>query len=1085
MPKHSMSSFRDSADSPDEDDVLDLSDEISDALDANLDAVDPEAAAFVAPKTGRASSKRAPRSSSKSAKDAPSKNASARTREGDAFSRRAARENNNRNNNNAREAEYNSSGSSGASFDVFPTASWRKTPKTQAREKNQERDFRAQQPQHHRDERLRAPRKSSTASTLIFEISGVFLMAAGAVLLFNAVQTHSEGWLPRVGVNMLRLFFGLGAVVFPLLMMALGLLLIARRQRANVRAFFGGIGVAFPVFLTAMHLQVASGQEFVPVQILWHRIIADGMAPGLALDEYHGGAVGAVFSVVLRKMLGDTGAVIALVALSVVALLILTNLSLAETVGRAGRGVKRGAKKAGSKTRRVWRRGVELAYEKPQDPFARQLEKNREEHQNEYDEPRQALPVRERPVTPSPLRRPSNGVSAPRPVSSVRPAPPFGVIAEDNFVAPEFMPNSPPAARRDAVRHDALRRDALQAEASGMKRAAPFFDLSDVLRGDLPPVQNAPSASPIKTPVEAPIIETPAPQIKESAKELRAVPGQDAAPRIEIVDAPPPPSVLDSVLEESTSEAVPINRPDDELTPQEALEAQAQASAKSSVQDDDVMPEIARKPKRAGRPQRRFGDGPLMPDYFDEAVRALDPPVRMDHSGAEEDIQEGVLNVQETLASFKIDARVTDVKRGPVITRYEVQPAPGVRVAAIANLDRDLARSLSAIAVRIEAPVPGKNVVGIEVPNKKVNLVRLRDVLELPEFLSSQSKLNFVLGKDIAGQAKWSDLTKMPHLLIAGATNSGKSVCLNAIITSIISRATPEEVKFSLIDPKRVELTLYKDIPHLYHPVVVEPKEAVRALRGMINEMDRRYKKFAERGVRNIASYNSKLEDGEDALPYIVIVIDELADLMMTAAAEFEKLICRLAQLARATGIHLIVATQRPSVNVITGVIKANIPARIAFAVASQVDSRTILDSVGAERLIGSGDMLFDANNGGKAVRIQGAFLSEEECNRIVQVVKAAYKGEDFDYGLDLDAVEDDDSSSGSDKVPSDEKRDGLYDQIKEFVLRHDEMSASNIQRKFEIGYPRAGRIVDQLERDGIVGPADGPKARKVLGGGG
>ena len=258
----------------------------------------------------------------------------------------------------------------------------------------------------------------------------------------------------------------------------------------------------------------------------------------------------------------------------------------------------------------------------------------------------------------------------------------------------------------------------------------------------------------------------------------------------------------------------------------------------------------------------------------------------------------------------------------------------------------------------------------------------------------------------------------------------------------------------------------------------------MRALRGMITEMDRRYKRFAERGVRNIASYNSKLEDGEAPLPYIVIVIDELADLMMTAAAEFEKLICRLAQLARATGIHLIVATQRPSVNVITGVIKANIPARIAFAVASQVDSRTILDCVGAERLIGSGDMLFDANNGGKAVRIQGAYLSEEEVNRIVQVVKSSYAGEEFEYGMDLSAIDDSDDTPSNDRSPSEDKRDELYDQIKEFVLRHQEMSASNIQRKYEIGYPRAGRIVDQLERDGILGPPDGPKPRKVLGNG-
>ncbi|MEO6906571.1 MAG: DNA translocase FtsK, partial [Abditibacteriaceae bacterium] len=513
---------------------------------------------------------------------------------------------------------------------------------------------------------------------------------------------------------------------------------------------------------------------------------------------------------------------------------------------------------------------------------------------------------------------------------------------------------------------------------------------------------------------------------------------------------------------------------EDSLTPQEALAAQADASAKKE-------PVSNRQPQPL-RLRKRVGDGPPLPSYFDNAINALDPPITTKITDSQEDIAKGVQQVEETLAAFRIDAHVTDVKKGPVITRYEVQPAAGVRVASIANLDRDLARALSAIAVRIEAPVPGRNVVGIEVPNKKVQLVRLRDVLDLPDFLSAPSKLSFVLGKDIAGQAKWADLAKMPHLLIAGATNSGKSVCLNSIIASIISRAEPDEVKFSLIDPKRVELTLYRDIPHLYHPVVVEPKEAVRALRGSIAEMERRYKLFAERGVRNIASYNNKLRDGDERLPYIVIVIDELADLMMTAAAEFEKLICRIAQLARATGIHLIVATQRPSVNVITGVIKANIPARIAFAVASQVDSRTILDSVGAERLIGSGDMLFDANNGGKSTRIQGAFLSEEEVNRVVEEVKNHYANSDetYEYGLDLSLIDDAPEESSSTSSISDDKRDSLYDEIREFVLRYDDMSASLIQRKFEIGYPRAGRIVDQLERDGILGPADGPKPRKV-----
>lgn len=891
-----------------------------------------------------------------------------------------------------------------------------------------------------RNSRSRSTRKPP--STLIFEVTGVLLLAVGAVLLFNALLPHAEGWLPKMAVSGLRLAFGLGAVVFPFLLCALGLMLIVQRRQANLRAFFSGVLLGFPVFLTAIHLQVPMGREFAPIALIWQR----GGADANYADVYnHGGAVGASISWLLRKMLGETGAVIALVALAIVALLLLTEMSLAETVGSAGRGMKRGAHKAGRKTRRVWQRGVEIAYQEPEpvresfsigDPFARQLPRHGERNGSSTREESRRIPD----------------------------ASPF-----DERPSPSLSPRE----KRERSRPQPLNLVDLPIPTPTTRRPSPFLPIDDLLR-ELPPVAAMTAPVEIAEPV-ADIVAAP-PAAPKPAKTARIV--EPIAPRIEIIDAPPPPSIFETPAE--AAPPVPINRPDEVLSPSEALEAQALASAQ-----EEAPIEIVRKRAKPVGPRRRFGDGPYMPEYFDDAVRALDPPVRMDVSGAEEDIQQGVQNVTETLASFKIDARVTDVKRGPVITRYEVQPAPGVRVAAIANLDRDLARSLSAIAVRIEAPVPGKNVVGIEVPNRKVHLVRLRDVLELPEFLSAQSKLGFVLGKDIAGQPKWADLTKMPHLLIAGATNSGKSVCLNTLITSIITRASPEEVKFSLIDPKRVELTLYRDIPHLYHPVVVEPKEAVRALRGMIVEMDRRYKRFAERGVRNIASYNSKLEEGEAPLPYIVIVIDELADLMMTAAAEFEKLICRLAQLARATGIHLIVATQRPSVNVITGVIKANIPARIAFAVASQVDSRTILDCVGAERLIGSGDMLFDANNGGKAVRIQGAYLSEEEVNRIVQVVKNSYAGEDFEYGMDLSAIDDSEDTPSNDRSPSEDKRDELYDQIKEFVLRHQEMSASNIQRKYEIGYPRAGRIVDQLERDGILGPPDGPKPRKVLGNGG
>ncbi len=832
------------------------------------------------------------------------------------------------------------------------------------------------------DSRTATRRTKTPPRAIAYEVTGVLCLAIGALLLYNAQLPMAEGFLPQIGVGALRWMFGIGAIVVPALVCVLGFLLIARRHHANLRAFFRGAGVGFLVLLTGVHLGVPHGHEFTDKDALFS----------------HGGYLGGALAWLLRVAVGEIGAVIALVALSLVAALFFSEVSLAEIASRLGAFVGGGARRIGATVRHALH-------------MVRSTREYEEYH--EYDG------------------------------------------ASDGGYE-DAADNAPTLARRS------LQGEVIQGR--GRARRSPFLPVDDLLadaadastlentNGATSPDASAAASSLATSPLETPSVEAPPP------------------PRIEITDAPPPVSVIEP-LEPITP------RSEDEMTPMEALEAQALATAGAG--ESSLVPKKTRQPK----PRRRFGDGPLMPEYFDDAVRALDPPVVPDIGGVEDDIQAGVQAVQDTLASFKIDARVTDVKRGPVITRYEVQPAPGVRVAAIANLDRDMARSLSAIAVRIEAPVPGRNIVGIEVPNKRVHLVRLRDVLERHEFLAAPSKLAFVLGKDIAGQPKWADLTKMPHLLIAGATNSGKSVCLNSIIASILVRATPEEVKFSLIDPKRVELTLFKDIRHLYHPVVVEPKDAVRALRGAIAEMDRRYKRFAERGVRNIASYNSKLEEDEAPLPYIVIVIDELADLMMTAAAEFEKLICRLAQLARATGIHLIVATQRPSVNVITGVIKANIPARIAFAVASQVDSRTILDSVGAERLIGSGDMLFDSNSGGKSVRIQGAFLSEEEVNRVVEAVKNHYADDetDIEYGLDLNEVDEViDSDDGSSMVV--EKRDDLYDEIREFVIRHDEMSASMIQRKFEIGYPRAGRIVDQLERDGILSPADGSKPRKVIG---
>ena len=484
--------------------------------------------------------------------------------------------------------------------------------------------------------------------------------------------------------------------------------------------------------------------------------------------------------------------------------------------------------------------------------------------------------------------------------------------------------------------------------------------------------------------------------------------------------------------------------------------------------------EATDKPPLLAKGQRRKRSS-LLPDHFNAALDTLDAPAVTDVVDSEADSDRGVRLVEETLASFKIEAKVVNVKRGPVITRYEVQTAPGVRVNRIVNLADDLALALAAIDVRVEAPVPGKSVIGIEVPNKRVAVVRVKEILDFEDFREAPSKLTFALGKDIAGTPKVCDLARMPHLLISGATNSGKSVCLNSLIVSILTRARPDEVRLSLIDPKRVELTLFNGIPHLLHPVVVDAKGASKALRGAISEMDRRYRIFSDAGVRNIEGYNASVEEDEERLYHIVIIIDELADLMMQAAAEFERLICRIAQLARATGIHLVVATQRPSVNVITGVIKANIPSRIAFAVASQVDSRTIIDVNGAERLIGRGDMLYHPIDAPKAVRLQGAFVNEMEVNRVIDLLAREY-GEPKEYPFEVMMTEEEERPES---ILAD--NDALFEAAVDLVRRRGYGSASMLQRAFEIGYPRAGKIVDQMEQAGIVGPAEGSKPRKVL----
>lgn len=446
------------------------------------------------------------------------------------------------------------------------------------------------------------------------------------------------------------------------------------------------------------------------------------------------------------------------------------------------------------------------------------------------------------------------------------------------------------------------------------------------------------------------------------------------------------------------------------------------------------------------------------------------------------ELQHNADKLLETLKNFGVAVKILNICRGPAVTRYELQPLAGVKISKITNLADDIALSLAASGVRIEAPIPGKAAVGIEVPNKNVDVVNIREIIDSKEFSSAQSPVTMSLGRDISGAVKTADISAMPHLLIAGATGSGKSVCINSIIISLLYKSSPDNVRLLMIDPKVVELGVYNGIPHLLVPVVTDPRKAAGALAWAVNEMLGRYKTFAEYEVRDIKGYNRLCKTREDLnpLPQIVIIIDELADLMMAAPNEVEDAICRLAQMARAAGMHLIIATQRPSVDVITGVIKANIPSRIAFAVSSQVDSRTILDSGGAEKLLGRGDMLFFPVGKAKPERIQGCFVTDKEVEKVVSFIKnqanAVYDDEIMNK-IESEAAKDKSSSSSRNDTDSDDMTESAI----EIVVEAGQASTSLLQRKLRLGYARAARIIDEMEERGIIGPQEGSKARKVL----
>ena len=757
-----------------------------------------------------------------------------------------------------------------------------------------------------------------------------------------------------------------------------------------------------------------------------------------------GGAIGALLAYPLYTYLGEWGGLIALVLASVLCLVV---------NGRAQRCYR-------------WLR--QRSEEGQHYVEQRRNEKN-VERMFEYDEFDQPAPRR----TPPPERR------------SPRPQP------ENRAQASRPRPERPPqerAATRPTRKVSDPERDYMvideskpQQEAPKPKRSAPkrklYKETIDPEAAPANPIEEQPSD-----------IEIPKPLRKMRQNASKPQPGRATEGPVEDIPDTDVPDFFTVKQEEKEQEGFkPRSYASPKAKPKRVVEGVQPLTVDNIVpeqepeEDDEApfdVPHTTIKPTKFRRvPVPEPEDEEEIYDYPPIDLLEQGDQQKVTQAHKEADMEKADMLI-ETLNSFGIDTRLVGIAHGPAVTRFELQPAPGVKVSRITSLSDDIAMRLAAMSVRIEAPIPGKAAVGVEIPNDKVEMVRLRDVLECPEAKRHPSKIAVGLGKDNSGRYIVADIAKMPHVLIAGQTGSGKSVCINSIITSILYRATPEEVRMILIDPKVVELSIYNDIPHLIAPVVTDPKKAASALDWAVAEMGMRYKKFAERDVRDIKGYNKKLQPGEKIMPQMVIVIDELADLMMVCPGEVEDSICRLAQLARAAGMHLVIATQRPSVNVITGIIKANIPTRIAFSVASQVDSRTMIDHGGAEKLLGNGDMLFVPSGINKPLRVQGAWVSDEEVHAVVSYIK-----DRSETTYDEDVVEKIENS-----VRSDAEREEVADEYDprlpeavEIVVDMGQASTSMLQRRMRVGYARAGRLIDEMEKRGIISEADGSKPRNVL----
>ena len=950
-----------------------------------------------------------------------------------------------------------------------------------------------------------APEVKKDHSLRNYELMGIVLAAVGIICLCGIVGLN-VGFVGLKAAKFLQYFFGIGAMPAAAVFLGLGGYYIMKHTKLHWNTRMVG-GILFYACGLGMyhHWVIKEGAEILPESLV------DG-----------GGLLGGILTLILHKVVGTDGTPVLLGAGLLGSALVVTTWSLAKGILTTKEKAEQGAQVAKKATVVAYDKTLEVgtkAKEQVQEYVQEHVQEYVQEQVQNVGEKLQKLKGREflsryeeesaflnqeaaekqkDDSLPGSRVAEKPGKLAQMPNKIVQEPKSTGNNLVDanpvaaNFFGAEFASDVEPEdqvpslASQLGISEEELHPEREQSEASNLETdsavdnasvdssrhdAIKFFD--DIVELDL----SAPVGQEKTEGFLSDMVDLETGEVLESTAEV-----EDSLPEDD-VEAEAYDYGLDDMDISYSQESVDIteNVPDDggeieEPAVQELPKPAVSTSVANTVSNTASAAAVGNLSKTSIEIQ------PPPPPYILPSIHLLSKKVKVMSETLNQEIAANARILGETLANFKVKASILNACHGPAVTRYEVKPAPGVKVSKITGLADDIALNMAASAVRIEQ-IPGKAAIGIEVPNQELESVQLREVLENPAFAAAKSRLTVGLGKDISGQAIFADLAKMPHLLVAGATGSGKSVCINTLITSILFKAKPTEVKFILIDPKMVELSVYNDIPHLMVPVVTDAKKAASVLNWAVQEMEKRYGLIAQAGVRNMDGYNKQFEEEpEKKLPSIVIIIDELADLMMVAPHDVEDAICRIAQKARAAGIYLVLATQRPSVNVITGVIKANIPSRISFAVTSQIDSRTILDASGAEKLLGKGDMLFKPQEANKATRIQGAFVSDKEVELLVEYIKSqGHKVEANQEIIDFTNKAAEAENEPEEDKPTKTKMDSLLREAVELVMSSNNASASSFQRRYHIGYSRAGRLLDTMEQLGIVGPPQGSKPRDIL----